>query len=65
MPLVPEVEEMHHQDLNKRTLIALTVASTLLVGIVLFLSCCWICGLKKSRTCSAKSKGNGIFFSKN
>ncbi|XP_061980661.1 probable receptor-like protein kinase At1g80640 isoform X2 [Populus nigra] len=55
MPVVPVVEEVHHQDLNKRTLIALTVASTHLVGIVLFLSCCWICRLKKSRTCSAKN----------
>ncbi|KAH8512807.1 hypothetical protein Peur_056727 [Populus x canadensis] len=27
---------------------------------MLFLSCCWICGLKKSRTCSAKSKGNDV-----
>ncbi|XP_011020643.1 PREDICTED: probable receptor-like protein kinase At1g80640 [Populus euphratica] len=27
---------------------------------MLFLSCCWICRLKKSRTCCAKSKGNDV-----
>ncbi|KAJ6414628.1 hypothetical protein OIU84_003597 [Salix udensis] len=58
--MVPVVEEGHHQDLNKRILIALIVASTLLVGIVLFLSCCWICRLRKSRACSAKSKSNDV-----
>ncbi|KAJ6694924.1 hypothetical protein OIU74_014125 [Salix koriyanagi] len=58
--MVPVVEEAHHQDLNKRILIALIVASTLLVGIVLFLSCCWICRLRKSRACSAKSKSNDV-----
>ncbi|XP_004305485.1 PREDICTED: probable receptor-like protein kinase At1g80640 isoform X1 [Fragaria vesca subsp. vesca] len=41
-PGVPEVRVIHHQDLNKSILIALIVASTLLVGILLFLSCCWI-----------------------
>jgi predicted permease len=64
MPLVPVVEEVHHQDLNKKILIALVVASTLLGGIVLFFSCFWIYRLKKSRKCRAKSKGDGIFFTR-
>jgi len=64
MPLVPVVEEVHHQDLNKKILIALVVACTLLGGIVLFFSCFWIYRLKKSRKCRAKSKGDGIFFTR-
>eukprot|EP00258_Populus_trichocarpa_P048740 XP_024464759.1 probable receptor-like protein kinase At1g80640 isoform X2 [Populus trichocarpa] len=60
MPLVPVVEEVHHQDLNKKILIALVVASTLLGGIVLFFSCFWIYRLKKSRKCRAKSKGDDV-----
>lgn len=61
MPLVPLVEEVHHQDLNKKILIALVVASTLLGGIVLFFSCFWIYRLRKSGKCRAKSKSDGIF----
>ncbi|KAJ6702302.1 hypothetical protein OIU74_013453 [Salix koriyanagi] len=60
MPLVPLVEEVHHQDLNKKILIALLVASTLLGGIVLFFSCFWIYRLRKSGKCRAKSKSDDV-----
>ncbi|KAJ6713825.1 hypothetical protein OIU85_025449 [Salix viminalis] len=60
MPLVPLVEEVHHQDLNKKILIALVVASTLLGGIVLFFSCFWIYRLRKSGKCRAKSKSDDV-----
>ncbi|XVF86358.1 hypothetical protein PTKIN_Ptkin18bG0033200 [Pterospermum kingtungense] len=49
---------VHHQDLNKRILIALIVASTLLGGIVLFLLCFWICRLKNLKNSNGKSKRN-------
>ncbi|KAM1513731.1 hypothetical protein ACFX1Z_025127 [Malus domestica] len=39
---LPEVRVVHHSELNKRILIALIVASTLLGGSLLFLSCFWI-----------------------
>ncbi|KAI4331183.1 hypothetical protein MLD38_029393 [Melastoma candidum] len=38
----PVIKVMHHQDLNKTILIALIVASTLLVGVFCFLVCFWI-----------------------
>ncbi|XP_035841885.1 probable receptor-like protein kinase At1g80640 isoform X5 [Helianthus annuus] len=38
----PEIKVIHHEDLNMKILVALIVASTLLVGILLFLLCCWI-----------------------
>ncbi|XP_022959759.1 probable receptor-like protein kinase At1g80640 isoform X3 [Cucurbita moschata] len=42
-PGVPEViRVVHHQDLNKRILVALVVSSTLLGAILLFLLCVWI-----------------------
>ncbi|XP_050381475.1 probable receptor-like protein kinase At1g80640 isoform X1 [Argentina anserina] len=53
-PGVPEVRVVHHQDLNKSILIALIVASTLLVGILLFLSCCWIYRQKTSNHSNGK-----------
>ncbi|XP_049394732.1 probable receptor-like protein kinase At1g80640 isoform X1 [Solanum stenotomum] len=45
-PGVAEFKVVHHQDLNKRILISLIVASTLLGGILLFSSCFWIYRLK-------------------
>ncbi|KAF9688906.1 hypothetical protein SADUNF_Sadunf01G0036500 [Salix dunnii] len=60
MPLVPLVEEVHHQDLNKKILIALVAASTLLCGIVVFFSCYWIYRLRKSRKCRAKCKSDDV-----
>ncbi|KAJ0680125.1 putative protein kinase RLK-Pelle-RLCK-X family [Helianthus annuus] len=38
----PEIKVIHHEDLNMKILVALIIASTLLVGILLFLLCCWI-----------------------
>ncbi|XVE89179.1 hypothetical protein DITRI_Ditri19aG0129800 [Diplodiscus trichospermus] len=49
---------VHHQDLNKRILIALIVASTLLGGILLFLLCFWICRQKILKNSNGKSKQN-------
>lgn len=45
-PGVAEFKVVHHQDLNKKILISLIVASTLLAGILLFISCFWIYRLK-------------------
>ncbi|KAI7744675.1 hypothetical protein M8C21_033077, partial [Ambrosia artemisiifolia] len=39
---VTEIKVVHHEDLNKKILVALIIASTLLVGILLFLLCFWI-----------------------
>ncbi|XP_021298186.1 probable receptor-like protein kinase At1g80640 [Herrania umbratica] len=50
------VRIVHHQDLNKRILVALIVASTLLGGILLFLICFWICRQKNLKNSSGKSK---------
>ncbi|KDP42003.1 hypothetical protein JCGZ_27021 [Jatropha curcas] len=58
VPLTAVVKVVHHQDLNKRILIALIVASSLLGGILLFLSCFWIYKMKNSKNCSGKSKQN-------
>ncbi|OMO52896.1 hypothetical protein CCACVL1_29028 [Corchorus capsularis] len=52
------VRIVHHQDLNKRILIALIVASTLLAGILLFLLCFWICRQKILKNSNEKSKQN-------
>lgn len=55
---------MHHQDLNKRILIALIVASILLGGILVFLLCLWICRWKNLKNSKEKSQKNlGIFYS--
>ncbi|OAY36965.1 probable receptor-like protein kinase At1g80640 [Manihot esculenta] len=61
---VPMVKIVHHQDLNKRILIALIVASSLLGGILMFLSCFWILRMKNSKNSSSKCNekfdaGNG------
>ncbi|KAK9922999.1 hypothetical protein M0R45_031435 [Rubus argutus] len=55
-PGLPEVRVIHHQDLNKRILIALIVASTLLGGILLLLSCCWIYRQKTSKHSNEKTQ---------
>ncbi|KAK1413107.1 hypothetical protein QVD17_34873 [Tagetes erecta] len=44
-----EIRVVHHEDLNKKILVALIVASTLLVAILIFLSCLWIYRLKNSK----------------
>ncbi|XP_024021895.1 probable receptor-like protein kinase At1g80640 isoform X1 [Morus notabilis] len=51
-----EVKIVHHQDLNKRVLIALIVASTVLGGLLLFLSCGWIYRHKKLRDSNGKNR---------
>uniref|UniRef100_A0A5B7AKG1 Protein kinase domain-containing protein n=1 Tax=Davidia involucrata TaxID=16924 RepID=A0A5B7AKG1_DAVIN len=53
-PGVPEVRIVHHQDLNKKILIALIVASTLLGVILLSLSCFWIYRQKSLKNSNAK-----------
>ena len=64
VPGMPEVRVVHHQDVNKRILIALVVASTLLGGILLFLSCFWIQRQRSLRNSGRKSQQNlGILFS--
>ncbi|WJZ95047.1 hypothetical protein VitviT2T_013843 [Vitis vinifera] len=57
-PGMPEVRVVHHQDVNKRILIALVVASTLLGGILLFLSCFWIQRQRNLRNSGRKSQQN-------
>ncbi|BFG24780.1 hypothetical protein CerSpe_110540 [Prunus speciosa] len=58
-PGLPEVRVVHHQDLNKSILIALIIASTLLGGILLFLSCFWIYRQKTLKHSNGK-KGKPI-----
>ncbi|PWA66390.1 serine-threonine/tyrosine-protein kinase catalytic domain-containing protein [Artemisia annua] len=53
-PGVSEIRVVHHEDLNKRILVALIVASTLLVSILLFLSCLWIYRSKNSKSSDTK-----------
>nr|XP_043636686.1 probable receptor-like protein kinase At1g80640 [Erigeron canadensis] len=48
--LSPGVLVVHHEDLNKRILVALIVASTLLAAILLLLSCFCIYRLKTSKS---------------
>ncbi|XP_071731844.1 probable receptor-like protein kinase At1g80640 [Rutidosis leptorrhynchoides] len=47
-PGVSEIKVVHHEDLNKRILVALIIASTLLAGILVFLFCLWIFKQKHS-----------------
>ncbi|GJU99552.1 probable receptor-like protein kinase [Tanacetum coccineum] len=51
---VSEIRVVHHEDLNKRILVALIVASTLLVSILLSLSCFWLYRLKNSKRSDTK-----------
>ncbi|KAF3450940.1 hypothetical protein FNV43_RR07029 [Rhamnella rubrinervis] len=55
-PGMSNVKVVHHQDLNKRILIALIIASSLLGGILLFLSCFWIYRRKKLKNSNGKSR---------
>ncbi|KAH7858966.1 hypothetical protein Vadar_029931 [Vaccinium darrowii] len=55
-PGVAEVKIVHHQDLNKRILIALIVASSLLGGILLSLFCFCIYRKKNLKKSNAKSQ---------
>ncbi|KAK3188611.1 hypothetical protein Dsin_028172 [Dipteronia sinensis] len=57
-PGIPEVRIVHHQDLNKKILIALVVASSLLGVLLLFLLCFWIYRLKSWKNSNGKSKQN-------
>ncbi|KAI9197898.1 hypothetical protein LWI28_006351 [Acer negundo] len=57
-PGIPEVRIVHHQDLNKKILIALVVASSLLGILLLFLLCFWIYRLKSWKNSNGKSKQN-------
>ncbi|KAF5466829.1 hypothetical protein F2P56_016719 [Juglans regia] len=59
-PGVPKVRVTHHQDLNKRILIALIVASILLGGILLFSICFWIYRWKNSKNSNEKEAGKGM-----
>ncbi|KAK9066057.1 hypothetical protein SSX86_015459 [Deinandra increscens subsp. villosa] len=44
-----ETRVVHHEDLNRKILVALIVASTLLAAILIFLSCLWIYRLRNSK----------------
>ncbi|KZV30072.1 putative receptor-like protein kinase [Dorcoceras hygrometricum] len=57
-PPVGEIKVMHSKDLNKKMLIALVVASTLLGGILLLLSCFLICRLRTFKKHNAKRDFN-------
>ncbi|KAI4355798.1 hypothetical protein L6164_004538 [Bauhinia variegata] len=57
-PGMSETPIVHHQNLNKRILIALIVCSTLLGGIFLFLSYVWINRHKYLKRSSRKSQEN-------
>ncbi|KAH6758692.1 Protein kinase superfamily protein [Perilla frutescens var. frutescens] len=64
-PEVAEVKLVHHQDLNKKILIALVVSSSLLGLILLLLSCFWIFRLKKKSNAKSHKNSeaaNGISF---
>lgn len=52
---MPNVRVVHHQDLNKRILVALIIASSLLGGVLLFLSCFWISRQRKLKNSNGKS----------
>ncbi|KAL3633094.1 hypothetical protein CASFOL_026078 [Castilleja foliolosa] len=57
-PDVADVKVVHHQDLNKKILIALVVAASLLGGILLLVSCFSIYRLKKLKRCNEKKDQN-------
>ncbi|KAE9600546.1 hypothetical protein Lal_00046257 [Lupinus albus] len=56
-PGIQEARVVHHQNLNKRILVALIVSCVLLGGIFLFLSCVWFGRHKILRGPSRKSEG--------
>nr|XP_043616935.1 probable receptor-like protein kinase At1g80640 isoform X2 [Erigeron canadensis] len=55
-PGVSGIKVVHHEDLNKKILVALIIASTLLAGILLFLFCFWISKQKHSEPLNATNK---------
>ncbi|KVH98063.1 Concanavalin A-like lectin/glucanase, subgroup [Cynara cardunculus var. scolymus] len=55
-PGVSEIRVIHHEDLNKKILVALIVASSLLAAILLLLSCFWIYRFKSSKRTSNMNK---------
>ncbi|KAG7014166.1 putative receptor-like protein kinase, partial [Cucurbita argyrosperma subsp. argyrosperma] len=57
-PGAADVRVVHHQDLNKRILVALVVSSTLLGAILLFLLCFWIYRRKTSNLDDEKCRKN-------
>lgn len=50
-----EARPEHHKDLNKKILIAVIVSSTVLGGILLSLSCYWICRRQTLKNSDAKT----------
>ncbi|XP_065868735.1 probable receptor-like protein kinase At1g80640 [Euphorbia lathyris] len=56
MSMAPVVTVIHHQDLNKRILIALIVASSVLAGIFFFFSCFCIHRMINSKNSNDKKK---------
>ncbi|KAL1551334.1 non-specific serine/threonine protein kinase [Salvia divinorum] len=64
-PEVAEVNLVHHQDLNKKILVALVVSSSLLGVILLLLSCFCIFRLRKKSNAKSHQKSdaaNGVSF---
>ncbi|XP_017643946.1 probable receptor-like protein kinase At1g80640 [Gossypium arboreum] len=57
-PGMAVIKVVHHQDLNKRILVTLIVASTLLCGILLFLLYFWICRHKIMKNSNGEAKRN-------
>ncbi|TYH68210.1 hypothetical protein ES332_D06G242200v1 [Gossypium tomentosum] len=57
-PGMAVIKVVHHQDLNKRILVTLIVASTLLCGVLLFLLYFWICRHKIMKNSNGEAKRN-------
>ncbi|KAK6912275.1 Serine-threonine/tyrosine-protein kinase, catalytic domain [Dillenia turbinata] len=55
-PGIPGVRVEHHEELNKRILVALIVASTLLVAILLLLFSCYVSKHKNLKTFKERSQ---------
>ncbi|KAG6426074.1 hypothetical protein SASPL_110288 [Salvia splendens] len=58
---VAEVNLVHHQDLNKKILVALVVSSSLLGVILLLLSCFWIFRLRKKANAKSHKKSDAAY----
>nr|GMD78389.1 probable receptor-like protein kinase At1g80640 [Ipomoea batatas] len=59
-PGATDVRAVQHQNLNKKILIALIVASTLLGGILLLLSGLWVYRLSKLKKSNEKWQQNAV-----
>lgn len=58
-----EVKPDHHNDLNKKILIAVVVSSSVLGGILLSISCYWIYRRETLKNSDTKTQNSlGIFF---